>query len=108
MRDRGDGRYGLITTLMQPSLLSRKVLYASGPLRGLMRWVTRNDGSILPSSLHQRCEIGLDVCLARSCQPFADEHSHRHGTAPNERPRQREGAAESAGQSELVVAHKIS
>jgi Haloacid dehalogenase-like hydrolase len=42
-------RYGLRTTLMQPSSLSRKVLYMPGPSSSGTVWVITNDGSIWPS-----------------------------------------------------------
>ena len=45
---------GFSTTLMQPSFLSRKVLYSSGPSSSFARWVMTKDGSILPSSIHLR------------------------------------------------------
>jgi hypothetical protein len=41
--------YGLRTTLMQPSSLSRNVLYMPGPSSSGTVWVITNDGSIWPS-----------------------------------------------------------
>jgi hypothetical protein len=46
--DGASNSQGLSTTLMQPSFLSRKVLYSSGPSSNLARWVMTNDGSISP------------------------------------------------------------
>jgi hypothetical protein len=45
---------GLSTTLMQPSSLSRKVLYISGPLESGTLWVMTNDGSMSPPSIRRR------------------------------------------------------
>ena len=45
--------YGLRTTLMQLSCLSRKTLYISGPFSIGMVCVMTNDGSIWPSSMRR-------------------------------------------------------
>ena len=50
---RFDGPHGFMTTLMQPSSLSRKVLYMAGPSSRPTVWVMTNDGSIWPSAM--RC-----------------------------------------------------
>lgn len=42
----GPRAYGLRTTLMQPSSLSRNVLYMPGPSSSETVWVITNDGSI--------------------------------------------------------------
>ena len=46
--------HGFITTLMQPSFLSRKVLYSSGPSSRDARWVMTKDGSISPFWIRSR------------------------------------------------------
>ena len=51
VRERG---HGLRTTLMQPSFLSRKVLYMAGPSSRATRWVITNEGSISPFSIRRR------------------------------------------------------
>jgi hypothetical protein len=45
---------GLSITLMQPSCLSRKVLYISGPRSSGTLWVITKDGSISPFSIRSR------------------------------------------------------
>src|SRR5205085_9768639 len=45
--------HGFMTTLMQPSSLSRKVLYMAGPSSSGTLCVMTNDGSIWPSAM--RC-----------------------------------------------------
>src|SRR5690606_3854314 len=45
---------GVSTTFTQPSCLSRKVLYISGPSSSFTLWVITKDGSIWPSSMRRR------------------------------------------------------
>ena len=96
--------YGRMTTLTQPSCLSRKVLYSSGPSSSPASWVMTKPGSIWPFSirlshpdcarrpcgrLRQRAHGRRRSCrrVRPACRPPPRRCRHGCADRPNGRPR---------------------